>query len=329
LNEYSIEYDPTQSYSGTFNTFHRRLAQQLIDKYDLHHKRIIEIGCGQGEFLTLLCELGENQGVGFDPAYVGNGSTRKQEGRLTFIQDFYSDKYANYQGDFICCKMTLEHIPQTADFVRMVRQAIETQTETIIFFQVPDMVRILREVAFWDIYYEHCSYFSAASLARLFLRCGFEILHLTSDYNGQYLMIEAGLNSTINNTPSDMGNDLNTLRQDVTDFAQRCPLQVKAWQHKLYEFAQHNRRVVIWGGGSKGVAFLTTVGLHSEIEFVVDINPRKHNTFIAGTGQEIVGPEFLKEYKPEVVIVMNPIYCTEIQQELDRLGVKAELLPVV
>jgi len=126
-----------------------------------------------------------------------------------------------------------------------------------------------------------------------------------------------------------MGNDLNTLRQDVTDFAQRCPLQVKAWQHKLYEFAQHNRRVVIWGGGSKGVAFLTTVGLHSEIEFVVDINPRKHNTFIAGTGQEIVGPEFLKEYKPEVVIVMNPIYCTEIQQELDRLGVKAELLPVV
>ena len=168
LNEYSNEYDPTQSYSGTFSAFHRRLAQQLIDTYDLHHKRIIEIGCGQGEFLTLLCELGENQGIGFDPAYVGNGNNHGEESCLTFIQDFYSDKYAHYQGDFICCKMTLEHISQTADFVGMVQQAVQTQTEAIIFFQVPDVVRILREAAFWDIYYEHCSYFSPASLARLF-----------------------------------------------------------------------------------------------------------------------------------------------------------------
>ena len=142
-------------------------------------------------------------------------------------------------------------------------------------------------------------------------------------------MIEAKLNLNVNNTLSDAKNDLDTLKQHVADFAHRCPLQINAWRRKLYEFAQHNRRVVIWGGGSKGVAFLTTVGIHSEIEFVVDINPRKQNTFMAGTGQEIVGPEFLKEYKPDCIIVMNPIYCGEIQQELDRLGVAAEILPVV
>jgi hypothetical protein len=88
LNEYSNEYNPTQSYSATFNVFHRHLAQQLIDRYDLHHKHIIEIGCGQGEFLTLLCELGENQGVGFDPAYVGKGGPGKLRDRLTFIRNF-------------------------------------------------------------------------------------------------------------------------------------------------------------------------------------------------------------------------------------------------
>jgi hypothetical protein len=49
---------------------------------------------------------------------------------------------------------------------------------------------------------------------------------------------------------------------------------------------------------------------------------------MAGTGQEIVAPEFLKRYRPDVVIVMNPVYCNEIQQDLDRMGVTAELMPV-
>jgi hypothetical protein len=60
----------------------------------------------------------------------------------------------------------------------------------------------------------------------------------------------------------------------------------------------------------------------------VDINPYKHGTYMAGTGQEIVGPEFLRAYRPDVVIVMNPIYCNEIQRDLDGMGITAELMPV-
>ena len=56
--EYSGRYESTQGYSPTFNAFHERLAQDMIDRFDLHGKEIIEIGCGNGEFLVLLCELG-------------------------------------------------------------------------------------------------------------------------------------------------------------------------------------------------------------------------------------------------------------------------------
>ncbi|MGD2049988.1 MAG: SAM-dependent methyltransferase, partial [Chloroflexota bacterium] len=58
VHDYSGDYESTQAYSPTFNTFHHRLATGLIDRYDLRGKEIIEIGCGQGEFLELLCELG-------------------------------------------------------------------------------------------------------------------------------------------------------------------------------------------------------------------------------------------------------------------------------
>ena len=39
-------------------------------------------------------------------------------------------------------------------------------------------------------------------------------------------------------------------------------------------------------------------------------------------------PDFLKEYKPDVAIVMNPIYCDEIRANLDELGVSAERVPI-
>ena len=76
------------------------------------------------------------------------------------------------------------------------------------------------------------------------------------------------------------------------------------------------------------MAFLTTLNVRDEIAYAVDINPHKHGTFMAGTGQEIVAPEFLREYRPDMVIVMNSIYCAEIRRELDRMGVEAELRPV-
>ena len=42
------------------------------------------------------------------------------------------------------------------------------------------MRRVLEEGAFWDIYYEHCSYFTLGSHARLFRRAGLDVTDLRS-----------------------------------------------------------------------------------------------------------------------------------------------------
>ena len=328
VHEYSSSYEETQGFSSTFNAFHRSLAHRLIDKYDLHNKDIIEIGCGKGEFLTLLCELGDNQGIGFDPAYISERSHSKARDRLTFIQDFYSERYSNYKGDFVCCKMTLEHIQPTADFLYTVRRSIGEQPNTVVFFQVPDATRILRELAFWDIYYEHCSYFSLGSLARLFRHCGFDIIDLTKDYGDQYLMIEARPSPGRGGMHLKQEDDLEELTRDVAFFSQNHRGKLDTWKRNLREIRQKGQRAVLWGGGSKGVAFLTTLGIQDEIEYVVDINPYKHGMYMAGNGQEIVAPDFLRDYKPDIVIIMNPIYYEEIQQDLSHLGLNPKLLTV-
>lgn len=326
LTQYSARYEATQGYSPTFNAFHRRLAEDLIARYDLHNKDVIEIGCDKGDFLTMLCELGHNRGVGFDPAYVPGRHPSSAVPQLTFIADFYSEKYAQYHGDFICCKMTLEHIPDTAVFMRTIRQAIGDQPDTVVFFQVPNAHYVLHEIAFWDIYYEHCSYFSANSLAYLCQHTGFAVMDLWTDYNDQYLMIAA--------RPAEPGaaslpitDGVAQVRADVDRFVSHHTQKKQAWAAKLAQIKRNGRSFVLWGGGSKGVAFLTTMGLTlADTQYVVDINPHKTGTFMAGTGQEIIAPAFLQTIRPDVVIIMNPIYRAEISHILQEMHLTPEIM---
>jgi SAM-dependent methyltransferase len=328
LHTYSPGYESTQAFSPTFNAFHRRLAKDLVERYDLRGKHIIEIGCGQGEFLTLLCELGGNYGFGFDPVYSSKPSESEAKDRIKFIADFYSEKYSSHQADFICCKMTLEHIQLVADFLGTVRRSLGDRSGTTVFFQVPDVTRILRQLAFWDIYYEHCSYFSPASLSRLFRRCGFEVIQLARDYGDQYLMILAKPGKGQTGVTLHQEDDLRVLKEDTTYFTENYPRKLETWRHQLQEIRSQAKLAVIWGAGSKAVAFLTTLNIREEIEYTVDINPYKHNTYLAGTGHKIVAPTFLRKYKPDVVIVMNPIYCKEVARDLAQMGIAAELLTV-
>ncbi len=325
---YSSIYEDQQCFSSTFNVFAEGLAKRLIEKYNLLDKKILEIGCGKGDFLTLLCELGNNRGVGIDPAYVKGRIHSKASDRVTFIQDYYSDRYANYHGDLVCCRHTLEHIPNTAVFLSGVRRAIGNRLDTVVFFEVPDVTRVLRELAFWDIYYEHCSYFSQGSLARLFRSCQFDIIDLSKDFDDQYILIEAKPVSRKAEKVHEQEESAKEMAKDVKYFATHCREKLDQWKNRLNELYADGRRVVVWGSGSKCVSFMSTLGVRDEIEYVVDINPFRHGKYLPGIGKKVMSPEILRKYKPDVVIVMNRIYKNEICQMLDDMGLAPEVISV-
>ena len=328
LLNYSAAYEETQGASPTFNAFARSLAGEWIERYALRGRRVLEIGCGKGEFLSLICEMGGNAGIGFDPAYVPGREGDGAGAELRFRREFYSERHAEVEADFICCRHTLEHIGPVAEFMRMIRGNIGERRGVTVGFEVPALERILEETAFWDLYYEHCSYFALPTLGRLFRRCGFRVLDLRTVYEGQYLVIEAAPGGDGGEGAEDAG-ELNALRGAVDAFARRAGEQIECWRERLRGWRGQGRRVVLWGSGSKAVGFLTTLGeadALDAVEAVVDINPRKHGRFMPGCRQEIVAPASLRELRPSVVIVMNPIYREEIARDLAELGVEAELV---
>ena len=218
--------------------------------------------------------------------------------RIEFIREFYDERYVDTDADFIVCRHTLEHIAPTGAFMRMVRQTAQRRAGTGVFLEVPDVPRVLQEMAFWDLYHEHCSYFTLGSLARLFRTAGLEPTDLSLAFDDQYLLIEAAIGETGRGVlPGE--DDLEKTRELIDHFAAHHREATDAWRRRLAAYQEAGARVAIWGAGSKGVAFLTTLGLNDEVAYAVDINPHKQGMFMPGTGHPVVGPDSLHISPPD------------------------------
>ena len=322
---YSTAYEETQGFSPRFRQFAQELASQWIERHGLRDRHVLEIGCGKGEFLVHLSELGDVHGTGIDPAFVPQRSMHDPE-KLSFIQDRFDGRYLDLRADAVVCRHTLEHIHDVRGFLADVRRMIGDRPDVPVLFEVPDTVRVLREAAFWDIYYEHCSYFTPGSLARLFRQEGFALTDLWLAYDEQYIIAEAlPAAPGVRQEPLSLEDDPQTTAKLAHEFARNHQEDVAKRRARLQSWLDAGDRVVIWGAGSKGVAWLVSLGVTEEIPYAVDINPHKHDKYMAGTGQRIVAPEFMMEYRPDTVVVMNPVYHDEIAAELHRLGVSATL----
>lgn len=324
IDYYTQGYEDQQGFSPTFVKFITGVTQRFIDRYDMRNKDIIEIGCGKGDFISLISELGNNRGVGIDPAWVP-GRT-KPNPNVRFIKEFYSEKHGQLPADCICCRHTLEHIHGTGEFLKTIRDSIGDRKDVVLFFEVPSIVRILKIQAFWDIFYEHCTYMSPGSLARLFRLNRFEVLDMYLEYDDQYLFIEARPVDKPSSKTHPLEESVEELKELSRTFTEKINVILETWKGRLSEIKNKKQKAVIWGGGSKSVGFLTQFDELNAIDYVVDINPHMQGNYIPGIGKQYVAPEFLKKYKPDVVIIMNSVYMDEIGKSLNEMGLDPELI---
>lgn len=327
-SRYSADYEETQGFSPHFREFLAGLATRWVERHRLQGARVVEIGCGKAEFLVELLRHGVAEAVGVDPGVKPDRIPEDLRERLTLVPGFFPRDVPVLDGAAVVCRHTLEHIGPVADFMRQVRDAIGDRTDTAVLFELPGTLHVLRDAAFWDVYYEHCSYFTLGSLARLFRRTGFEVLDLAPAYDDQYLLVEArplpaGADP---GDPHPAEEPVQVVLDAAASFRTCVDRTVAAWADEVRSVAARGGRTVIWGSGSKGVAFLAALGAEAAgVACAVDINPYKHGRFMAGTGHEIVPPALLRDLRPDLVIAMNPVYVDEIQRELDDLAVQTVL----
>ncbi len=328
LMEYSQQYENSLHFSPFFQGYAQETAQKLVNRHQLKNKQVVEIGCGKGEFLRLLCGLGNNRGIGFDPSFSPERLTEKEDPQVTFVQDFYGRAHGNHEADLIVCRHVLEHISDPYSFLCDLRENLNGGKKTALFFEVPNALFILRDLSIWDLIYEHCSYFTPESFAAVFESAGFRVTSLESTFGEQFLTLEAFARGAGGFAPGNPERIPHEYGGFLEKFSGKFLGKVEEWNRILKEMHRAGRRVVLWGAGSKGASFLNmTAGAHM-VEHVVDINPHKWGKYVAGTGQAIVSPEFLKQTPPHAIVVMNAIYLHEIQRMTGDMGLFPEFFTV-
>jgi 2-polyprenyl-3-methyl-5-hydroxy-6-metoxy-1,4-benzoquinol methylase len=325
---YSTNFEESQHFSDTFGAFAKKLAGQIAEKCALPGKHVLEIGCGKGEFLRELCTIGNATGLGIDPGYRADEGRGTFDPRLQFIVDYFGPKYEDLGADVILCRHTLEHIASVREFIRSIRRLVGTRSDTWVAFETPDAKRVLKEAAFWDIYYEHCSYFSPGTHARIFRQEDFDVTDLELVYGGQYIVQYAKPANGRTRQTLPLEDDLAEVERLVESFPSRVRAIQQQWRERIGAVHSSGRRIVLWGGGSKAVSFLTTLGLGEEVQAAVDINPYKQGKYTPGTGHPVISPQALLDRPPDFVIVMNSIYVAEVTRTLNSLGLKPEIVAV-
>ena len=329
---FNIEYDPTElkyrpgyenSLRGSerFRQYDDALVDSLLERYRLHGRVILEIGCGRGEFLQALCERGGNSGIGFDPSYSGEGKGANGRSGIVIHSEVYGAQHRDLGAEFICSRHTLEHVDDPRGFLWDIRNAT-TRTGIPIYFEVPNGLYTLRDGGIWDIIYEHRSYFTPSSLAWVFRETGYETVEVADTFLGQFLTVHARTNAFKRERGPTTTPDLERL---VGSFEQRYQSKLKDWACRLLKLESEGQKVVVWGAGAKAATFLNLLRPVA-VDYVVDVNPRKHGKYVIGTGQQIVPPEFLREYLANEIICMNPNYVDEIACQARTLGLQANLV---
>lgn len=325
LLEYDGSYDNSLHHSPTFQEYASRLAQRLSDTYNLAGGTVLELGCGKGDFLRELSEVGKCRGVGYDATYEGPLRT----GDVEFVKGFLpldGTHPADLRPDFIVTRHVLEHLDDPYGFLVGLRR-LAGDREVRGYFEVPNASYDFAGAG-WDCIYPHVSYFNAESLRVMVNRAGFEIARLDTSFSDIFLFVEVVAHGPAPARGADGSRHDTVTRQlaNVRSFGERHTATVRRWRDTIGELADQGANPLLWGGGARGVAFLSAVDPDRRLAGVIDVNPHKWGRHLPVTGHRVGPPELAAELATRAVIITNPAYREEIGRQLAALNVDADVM---
>mgnify|MGYP000893166465 FL=1 len=280
--------------SPEMRAFRVRQFREWIERYQLHGKRIIEIGCGGGEFLSMMKEAGAAaEGIEFSEELVRQAHAEGLRVHRQFLEEG-AEKISGAPYDAFYILSFLEHNPDPCAYLRRIAQNLTEDAVGIV--EVPDVDMILREHLYSEFIQDHLLYFTEDTLRRTLEHCGFEVLACTSIWHGYVLSAEVRRRRAPN--VSDFLTQQEKVRRSVDAF--------------LSEMEAKGIRTAVWGAGHQALADLSLLDMAGRIDVVLDSADFKQNKLTPATHIPIIVPSVLAEGKIGAVLVIAGSYSSEI-----------------
>ncbi len=319
------------SYSDSWLAHAERYVDMAVSRFGLgKDSQVIEVASNDGYLLQFIVKKGI-PALGIEPA-ANVGEAAKAKG-VTSIAKFFGRQtatelaQAGTRADLLIANNVLAHVPDLNDFVGGME--ILLKEDGVITVEFPHLMRLFEENQFDTIYQEHYCYFSLLTLQRVFDRHNLTIFDVEEiPTHGGSLRIYVRHKADANKPVTDAVGAIydREVAAGLTDLATytRFGKQVEETKRKLLEFLIRVRRegkqVVGYGAPGKGNTLLNYCGIRQDfIDYTVDRNPMKQNTFLPGSRIPVYGPEKIEETQPDYVLILPWNLKDEIMGQLEHI----------
>jgi C-methyltransferase C-terminal domain/Methyltransferase domain len=228
------------------------------------------------------------------------------------------------KADLVLGNNVLAHVPELNDFVAGMK--ILLKPSGVITMEFPHLMRLMDENQFDTIYHEHFSYFSFATVEKVFAAHGLTIFDVEElSTHGGSLRIYARHNETAEEPATRRVIDLRA-REEAAGFMRLKTYlcfakQVEETKRNLLNFLinakQEGKSIAGYGAPGKGNTLLNYCGIRTDfIDYTVDRNPYKHEKYTPGTHIPIYDTDKLSETKPDYILILPWNLKTEIMKQL-------------
>ncbi len=280
--------------------FRESQYRKWVEEFHLTGKKIIEIGCGKGEYMSFMEKTGA---VVYGLEHLQDSVNKgRAEGHEIFQGFLENEKYqipmAPYDGFYIM--NFLEHIPSPGEFLRGIMNNLEDGAVGIV--EVPNFNMMLRKSLYSEFIQDHLSYFTEDTVRNLLERNGFHVLNCESIWHNYIL--SATVKKKSFTQVDGFKRKQEKLKEEVRTF--------------LEQQKKKGRRVAAWGAGHQALANFSLLDMAEGIEYVIDSADFKQNRYTPATHIPIVAPDRLLNGEVQVVIIMAAGYSQEVKRIMNQ-----------
>lgn len=320
------------SYSNSWLKHAKAYTDMMTDRFGYNENSlVIEVASNDGYLLQYFKE--KNIPVmGIEPT-ANTAEVAIGKGIKTVIEFFgaeLADRFSNnwdVKADLLLGNNVLAHVPDIVDFVLGMKLILKDTG--VVTMEFPHLMQLVDNNQFDTIYHEHFSYLSFHTVKEIFASQGLEMFDVEEiPTHGGSLRIFAKHAEDETKTISDNVARLLKKESDkgLNTLAYYDNFQQKALGVKLgiTEFLIRQKRagkkVAAYGAAAKGNTLLNYCGIKNDlIDFVVDANPHKQNKFLPASHIPVVAEEYLKQAKPDYVIILPWNLKDEIADQLSYI----------
>ncbi len=317
---YDENYENRQSFSPAFQHHLDTLAAGLTRRNKLAGGRILEVGCGKGDFLRLLCVTAKATGVGYDTSY----EPREEPPGLAFHKRYVGAADVTQPFDAVVCRHVVEHVPEIGAFLRELRDIAAAAGDPVVVIETPRFEWIVEQLSLWDVFYEHCNYFPTAALAHLCRLAGFRVVRHRGVFGDQYQLLELRVARSARRNLSTIIAPGIPAEAKLGAFSRRARRHLDGLAKKFTQ-AAGGAGWAVWGAGAKGVALVNHLR-GPKPRCVVDSNPAKQGGVLPGSRIPIVAPDDARLLRLGLIVIANPNYAREIGDVLQQRGFSGRVL---